>query len=68
MKYTRFRELREEQNLTKKQVAEIIGRCREVYRRYEDGTCEIPVICTLTLEKYYDVSVDYLVGITDVKK
>ncbi len=49
-------------DLTQKQVADILGCQREVYRRYEKGTRTIPVEFLLKLADYYKVSVDYLLG------
>ena len=40
---------------------------REVYRRYEKGIHEIPVWAVIALAKYYGVSTDYLLGLSDKK-
>jgi len=40
---------------------------REVYRRYEKGTRELPLSYAITLAKYYKVSLDYLVGLSNTK-
>lgn len=68
MHYKRIKELREENELTQEQVAQILGCKREVYRRYEAGEREIPISCAVKLAQHYQVSVDYLVGLTDMKK
>lgn len=41
---------------------------REVYRRYEKGEREIPVWAAIKLAEYYDVSVDYLLGLSDNRR
>lgn len=68
MKYQRIENLRVDHDLTQKQIAAEIGCNREVYRRYESGEREIPVWALIALAKYYNCSVDYLLGISDVKR
>ena len=67
MKYQRIEDLRIDNDLTQQDVANILFCKREVYRRYEKGTREIPLSFAITLAKYYNVSLDYLVGISDIK-
>lgn len=55
-------------DLTQQNVADILTCKREVYRRYEKGIREIPVSYAITLAKYYDVSLDYLLGLSDKKR
>lgn len=62
MQFQRLEDLRVDHDLTQKQVADILGCQREVYRRYEKGTRTIPVEFLLKLADYYQVSVDYLLG------
>lgn len=59
---TRIEDLRVDNDLTQKQVAEILHCQREVYRRYEKGTRELPLSYAIMLADYYNVSLDYLVG------
>ena len=68
MHYKRIKELREENELTQEQVVQILGCQRKVYRRYEAGEREIPISYAVKLAQHYQVSVDYLVGLTDMKK
>jgi len=63
----RLENLRIDHDLTQQQVADILFCQREVYRRYEKGSRELPLSYAITLAKYYNVSVDYLVGLTDQK-
>ncbi len=68
MKWQRIEDLRIDNDLTQQQVADILFCRREVYRRYEKGIRELPLSCAITFAKYYNVSLDYLVGLTDKKQ
>ena len=63
----RIEDLRVDNDLTQQDVANILHCQREVYRRYEKGTRELPLSYAIILAKYYKVSLDYLVGLTDTK-
>lgn len=69
MHYTkRLEDLRIDADKTQQQIADILVCQREVYRRYEKGTREIPVWAAIKLAEYYDVSLDYLLGISDKRR
>lgn len=68
MQFKRIRDLREDHDLTQQQVANKLCCQREVYRRYEAGVREIPVSYVIELAKLYNVSVDYILGETNIKK
>lgn len=68
MQFERLEALRIDNDLTQKNVADILHMQREVYRRYEKGTRTIPVECLITLAEYYGTSIDYLLGLTSQKK
>ena len=68
MKFQRLEDLRIDHDLTQTQVSEILNCQREVYRRYEKGTRQIPVDCLITLAKYYRCSTDYILGLTKHRK
>ena len=53
---------------TQAELADYLGCQREVYRRYEKSTRQIPIDFLIKLAKLYHVSIDYLVGLTDEKK
>lgn len=53
---------------TQLEIAQLLHCQREVYRRYEKGTREIPIWAAIKLAKYYDVSLDYLLGISDNRR
>ncbi|MBQ8006642.1 MAG: helix-turn-helix transcriptional regulator [Lachnospiraceae bacterium] len=67
MYWQRIENLRVDNDLTQQQVAEILNCQREVYRRYEKGIRELPLSYAILLAKYYGVSIDYMVGLTDKK-
>ncbi|MCR4650344.1 MAG: helix-turn-helix domain-containing protein [Lachnospiraceae bacterium] len=67
MYWKRIEDLRIDHDLTQQQVADILNCQREVYRRYEKGTRELPLSYAIILSKYYNVSIDYIVGLTDKK-
>lgn len=64
-RYQRLRDLREDADKTQEDVAEILGILQEQYHRYESGKQELPMHHFVTLAKYYNVSLDYLAGLTD---
>lgn len=68
MFFHRLEDLRIDADLTQSQVAEILHCQREVYRRYEKGIRELPLSYAIVLAKYYSVSIDYIVGLSDQKQ
>ena len=63
----RIRDLREDGDLSQTQVAERLKVHQTTYSDYELGRLNVPVSALHTLADYYGVSVDYLLGRTDVK-
>lgn len=61
----RLRDLREDNDKTQQQIADMLNMHRSVYRRYESGERESPVWAVIKLADYYRVSTDYLLGLTD---
>ena len=61
----RMRELREKQGYTQVSVAGVLGITKRQYYLYESGKREIPIHHLIALADYYDVSLDYLVGLTE---
>lgn len=61
----RIRELREDNDLNQRDIAEVLGTTQQVYSRYEKGENEIPIRHIITLCKYYNVSADYILGLTN---
>ena len=68
MKFTRIRDMREDNDLTQKDISEVLNVARRTYSGYENGTRNIPVQSVVKLAIYYKVSVDYLLGLTNIKK
>lgn len=64
----RIRDLREDNDLTQKQVADYLKIKQNTYSQYETGTRQIPVEVLTALAALYKTSVDYLLGITDRKE
>lgn len=64
----RIRELREDHALTQKEVADILHTTQQVYSRYETGQNEMPIRHLVVLCNYYDVSADFILGRTSVKR
>ena len=65
MYYPRLKDLREDQDLTQKDIAGILGIDQRVYSNYETGKREIPTRLVVLLAKYYHTSADYILGITN---
>lgn len=64
--YQRLKDLREDKDMTQADVAQVLGTAREQYNKYELGRQEIPFHHAITLAKLYNVSLDYISGLTDV--
>ena len=61
----RMRDMREDRDLTQKDIAEILGTSQTMYARYERGANELPIRHLLTLCRFYGVSADYLLGLKE---
>ena len=66
--YQRIRDLREDADMTQKQVAEKLFLQLTQYRRYECGESELPMNIAINIAKIYDVSLDYIAGLTNEKR
>lgn len=62
--YHRIRDLREDRDLKQRQVAEFLNCSQQVYSNYELGQRDIPTDILIRLAQFYNVSVDYLLGLT----
>lgn len=63
----RLRDLREDKDLTQQELADILGCSQTTYSRYETGDLNVPIDILKKLAKFYKVSIDYIVGITNKK-
>ena len=61
----RMRNLREDRDLTQKQVGALINKSQQGYSHIEDGRAELKIDDLITLCSFYKVSADYFVGISD---
>lgn len=64
--YQRIRDLREDNDLTQKQLAAVLNCSQQVYSNYELGQRDIPTDILIKLSCFYQVSIDYILGISDV--
>lgn len=65
--YRRIRDLREDHDLTQKQVAQLLGMSQTGYSKYETGENDIPTAVLIKLADLYKTSTDYLLGRIDQK-
>lgn len=65
MEIKRIKDLREDHDKTQQEVASALNMHRSVYRRYESGERETPSWVVVKLAQYYEVTTDYLLGLTD---
>ena len=63
----RIRNLREDNDYTQSYIASILNVGQRTYADYELGKTRIPVDSLIMLAKLYDVSMDYICGLTDKK-
>lgn len=68
MYFRRLRDMREDADLTQAAVASILGIQQTVYSRYERGFQTIPLEHLIVLADYYRVSLDYLVGRSQIRE
>ena len=60
--------MREDNDLTQKQISQMLLCDQSLYSKYERDEREIPLKILVTLADYYKVSIDYLIGRTDNPK
>ena len=68
MIYKRIRDLREDKDLTQKELAKALNCSQQVYSNYELGQRDIPTDILIKLSSLYGVSVDYILGLSDNPK
>ena len=66
--YRNIRALREDNDLTQKHISDFLNCSQQVYSNYELGQRDIPTEVLIKLARYYGVSTDYLLGLTDEKE
>ena len=65
--YPRWKDLREDAELKQKDIAKLLMTSQQQYCRYETGEREIPAHHLITLARFYKVSADYILGLTNKK-
>lgn len=68
MIYRRIRDLREDKDLTQKDMAKILNCSQQVYSNYELGQRDIPTEVLIKLSLFHKVSTDYILGLTNEYK
>ena len=66
--YQRLRDVREDADKTQAEIAAILRTRQQQYARWESGAWQMPIEHYKTLARFYNVSIDYLLGISDVKE
>ena len=66
--YQRLKDLREDHDQKQEDIASVLGITRQQYQLYESGKREMPMHLFAVLAKYYNVSLDYLAGLTDTPR
>lgn len=65
---TQIRNLREDSDKTQQEIADFLGTSQTMYARYERGANEMPIRHLIRLAQFYNVSLDYLCGLTTIKR
>ncbi len=65
MLYQRIRDLREDKDLTQREMGEILNCSQRVYSNYERGELDIPTEILIKLADFHNVSVDYILNRVD---
>lgn len=65
MHYRRLRDLREDHDLTQDQLVAMLGLNKTTYTNYEQGKREIPLALVIRLAELYNVSIDYIAGLSN---
>lgn len=66
--YRRIRDLREDADLTQKQMGEILNCSQRIYSNYECGDVDIPTSVLIKLTEFHKTSIDYLLELTDERR
>ncbi len=62
---TRLRNIREDRDFTQKQIGEILNKSQQGYNHIEAGRAELKIEDLATLCKFYNISADYFIGLSD---
>ena len=64
----RIKDLREDSDLTQKEIADFLHIKQNTYSQYENGHRQLPIEFLIALARYYKTSTDYILGLTDERK
>lgn len=64
----RLKDIREDRNVTQKNLSEYLNIKQNTYSQYENGQRQIPIDTLINLAIYFDTSTDYILGLTDIPK
>ena len=64
----RLKDLREDADIKQSEIAELLHIKQNTYSQYENEQRQIPISMLIILARFYGVSVDYILGLTDIKK
>ena len=67
MRFKRVKDLREDHDLLQKDIASLLGISQQYYSEYESGKKTLPINYLMILSKFYNTSIDYIVGLSDDK-
>lgn len=63
--YKRIRDLREDRDMNQTQIAKILNMSQTGYSKYETGENDLPTAVLIKLARFYDTSIDYILGETN---
>ncbi len=66
--FQRIRDLREDADLTQKEMAKILHCSQQVYSNYELGQRDIPTAVLISLARFYETTTDYILGLSDQRE
>ena len=64
----RIKDLREDRDVTQKEIAAYLHIRQNTYSQYENGQRQLPIECLIALARYYNTSTDYILGLTEERK
>lgn len=67
-KYSRLKDIREDNDLDQNDIAKMLGTTQQQYSRWETGSSKIAVETMAKIAAFYNISLDYLAGLTDIPK
>ena len=66
--FMRIKDLREDNDITQKEIADYLHIKQNTYSQYENGKRQLPIDMLIALARFYNTSTDYILGLTDEKR